>query len=107
MALTPQDRVVLDAWPFGSILSATTPPTGTINRTLLLTTTAGDYVLRAYRHAVRWRVESEHALITYAAARGVPAPKPVPLPCSDTILDHEGHFYALFPRAPGHQVSRS
>ena len=107
MALTPQDRVVLNAWPLGSILSATTPPTGTINRTLLLTTTAGDYVLRAYRHAERWRVEAEHALIAYAAARGIPAPKPIPPPCGDTILERGGHFYALFPRAPGHQISGS
>jgi len=97
---------VLPGWVPGPILSAVTPSTGFINRTLLLQTPGGRYALRAYRHRDRLPIEREHALIAYAHARGVPAVQPLPLPNGETILWREGRYYALFPHAPGYQVAR-
>jgi len=99
-------KAVLPAWDPGPILSSTTPSTGFINRTLLLQTPGGRYALRAYRHRDRLPIEREHALIAYAHARGVQAVLPISLPSGETILEHEGRYYALFPHAPGHQVAR-
>jgi homoserine kinase type II len=66
-------------------------------------------VLRGYRHRERAPVDREHALIAYAAARGVPAVAPLPLPASGggTVLERGGRFYALFPWAAGRQVARA
>ncbi len=99
-------ETVLPSWGLGPILSAATPSTGFVNRTLLLRTPDGRYALRAYRHRDRLPIEREHALIASAHARGVPAVLPISLPNGETILEHEGRYYALFPHAPGHQVAR-
>jgi homoserine kinase type II len=105
--LAGADHAVLEAWHLGLIRRVETPATGAINRVLLLTTDAGKYVLRAYRHRERYPVEVEHALIAYAAARGIPAVQPIPLPHGGTIHELEGRFYSLFPRAPGYQLRRN
>jgi Ser/Thr protein kinase RdoA (MazF antagonist) len=82
------------------------PETGTINRTLLVEADRGSYVLRAYRHADRAPVEREHAIIAHVCARELPAVAPIALPGGETILECDGRFYALFPRAPGRQLPR-
>jgi homoserine kinase type II len=97
----------LGAWPIGAVRSLAEPPSGAINRTLLVAAERGDYVLRGYRHRERGPVEREHALIAYARERGVPAVAPLPLPGGGTILERGGRFYALFPRAPGRQIDRA
>ncbi|HET9223528.1 MAG TPA: phosphotransferase [Roseiflexaceae bacterium] len=102
-ALNDSDRDVLDAWGIGPVVAARAPANGTINRTLLLDTPHASYALRAYRHPERAPVEREHAVIAYACARGLPAVAPLALPDGATILEREGRFYALFPRAPGSQ----
>lgn len=96
------------AWGLPPILSTRTPETGTIHRTFLLKTVSGSYALRAYRYTApeRGRIEREHALITYVQARSLPAIAPLPLPRGGSILEQDGHFYALFPFAPGHQTPR-
>ncbi|MDP9371979.1 MAG: phosphotransferase [Chloroflexota bacterium] len=106
VSLTSDEREVLDAWGMGAVLSSTTPDSGTLNRTLLLATTTGEYVLWGYRFRDREPVEREHAVIAHAQARGVPAVGPLPLPSGGTILERDGRFYALFPRASGHQIRR-
>ncbi len=98
------DREALEAWALGSLHGAATPTTGAVNRTVLIQTARGRYVLRAYRHAQRQPVEVEHALIAYAHARGLPVLKPIPFSGSETILERDGRFYALFPHAPGAQI---
>ena len=98
------DLEILSAWHIGPVLATATPTHGTINRTLLVNSGSGEYVLRAYRHAERAPVGREHALIAHAIAHGVPAVAPLPLPGGATILEREGRFYALFPRAPGTQI---
>ena len=99
-------RTVLDAWDLGDVMSSMMPATGSIHQTLLLQTTTGDYVLRAYRRRDRRRVESEHSLITYVRQHGVPAVAPLPSRRGTTILEQAGHFYAVFPRASGRQFDR-
>jgi Ser/Thr protein kinase RdoA (MazF antagonist) len=99
------DLAILSAWRIGAVRSISTPEAGTINRTLMVDA-AGGYVLRAYRHAERSPVAREHAVIAHVCAHGLPAVAPLPLPSGATILEQEGHFYALFPHAPGRQLAR-
>ncbi len=106
MAATSDERAVLDAWGIGAVLASAIPESGTLNRTLLLTATTGEYVLRAYRFRDREPVEREHAVIAHVRARGLPAVGPFPLPGGGTILERDGRFYALFPRARGVQVRK-
>jgi Ser/Thr protein kinase RdoA (MazF antagonist) len=94
----------LSAWHIGPVLATGTPTHGTINRTLLVDSGSGEYMLRAYRHAEQAPIGREHALIAHAIAHGLPAVAPLPLPGGATILEREGRFYALFPRAPGAQI---
>jgi homoserine kinase type II len=98
---------VAGAWGVGAVLTAALPATGTVNRTLLLTTARGRFALRAYRHRERAPVDREHALIAHAAARGVPAVAPVPLLGGGTVLEQDGRCFALFPWAAGRQVGRA
>lgn len=84
--LSAHDAAILAAWPLGAIRRVMMPQTGVVHRTLLVESATGCYALRAYRHAHRAPVEREHALIAYAAARGIPAVCPVPLPAADLDL---------------------
>lgn len=106
MSLTGGQQALLAAWDVGTVLSSAIPDTGAINQTLLVTTTRGDYALRAYRHRDREPVAREHAAIAHVRAQGLPAIAPLPLPDGATILERAGRYYALFPRAPGDQVRR-
>jgi Ser/Thr protein kinase RdoA (MazF antagonist) len=101
------DAAVAAAWGVGPVRSAVQPETGTVNRTILLTTDCGRFVLRGYRHRERRPVDREHAVIAYVRARGVPAVVPLPLPGGETVLERDGRFFALFPWAPGQQVRRA
>jgi homoserine kinase type II len=101
------DLELLSAWPIGAVRSIEAAESGTINRTLLVEAPSGSFVLRVYRHSERAPVEREHAAIAHACARGLAAVAPIALPSGETILEHGGRFYALFPRAPGHQLGRS
>lgn len=95
------------AWTLGAVLAASVPETGAVNRTHLLQTTSGQYVLRSYRDANRERVRREHALIAFAHAHGLPVLTPRPLADGSTMLEEAGRFYALFPQALGRQVRRA
>jgi len=98
---------IVGAWAVGAISAAAEPAAGTVNRTVLLTTARGRFVLRAYRHRDREPVDREHAIIHFVAAEGVPAVAPRPLPGGGTVLERDGRFFALFPWAPGRQVARA
>jgi len=98
---------VARAWDVGDVTEARAPDAGTVNQTVLLTTSRGQFVLRGYRHHDREPVEREHAVIAYVRERGLPAVAPIPLPGGDTIRECDGRFYALFPWAPGQQVPRA
>jgi homoserine kinase type II len=105
--VTCDDLELLSAWDIGAVRAVDTPATGTINRTLLVEADRGSYVLRVYRHADGAPVEREHAVIAHVCARGLPAVAPIALPGGSTILECDGRFYALFPRAPGRQLAPS
>src|SRR3954462_13627659 len=100
------DLELLKAWQIGPVLATATPTHGTINRTLLVKATSGEYVLRAYRHHQRTPVAREHAVIAHVIARGLAAVGPIALPGGETILERDSRFYALFPHAPGTQITR-
>lgn len=106
MAAELAPHTLLAHWNLGPLLEARTPASGTVNRTILLDTATGRYALRAYRHRDRAPVAREHAVIAHVRPRGLPAVSPIPLPDGETILARDGRFYALFPRAEGHQVAR-
>lgn len=95
-------------WKLAPIISTSIPATGTIHQTLLFKTIEGDYALRGYHYKAedRWRIDYEHAIIMYAQAHGLPTLIPLRLPNGETILEHKGHFYAIFPFARGHQSAR-
>lgn len=97
---------LLAAWTDASLLSSAIPETGTIHHTYLLTTTGERYALRAYRYAEREPIEREHRLIAYARSQAIPAIAPLALSTGETILERAGHYYALFPLAPGRHVRR-
>jgi homoserine kinase type II len=98
---------LIAAWALKTVGAAERPDAGTIHQTWLVPTDAGMVVVRAYRYSERAPIEREHAVIALARTRGLPAVAPLPLPDSATILAHTGHFYALFPYAPGRQVVRA
>jgi homoserine kinase type II len=104
-AMAAEELELLNAWRIGQVYSIETPETGTINRTLLVESAGGSYVLRAYRHAERAPVEREHAAIAHVRLGGLPAMAPIALPGGATILERGGRCYALFPRAPGRQLA--
>lgn len=96
------------AWQLAPILRTWTPDTGTVHQTLLFSTVDGAYALRAYRYTTddRRKIVSEHAIIAFSQSHGLPVLAPLPLPAGETILEHEGQFYALFPFASGYQIPR-
>lgn len=102
--MTNNDEYIIAHWALESLFSMQSAEVGAIHRTLLFNTSTGRYVLRAYRHQDRGRVEREHALIAYVKARGLPAVGPIKLPSGETILEYDKHYYAVFPHAPGIQV---
>lgn len=98
-------QTIFDVWRLGPIRALAQPDSGTVNEIVRVTTDAGDYFLRAYRHPERAPIE--HAVIAHAQARGLPAVGPLPLPDGATLLERDGCRYALYPRAPGRQSARS
>jgi len=107
-ALSPEDAAALAAWRLGPVLSTSLPATGTVNRTVLVQTAAGgSYALRACRRTERARVQWEHTALGWAAARGIPVCRPVPLPNGETVWEQDGRLFALFPMATGQQVGRA
>lgn len=106
--LSPEDHAALSSWRLGPIFNATVPATGTVNRTVLVQTAAGDaYALRAYRRPDHARAEWEHRAIGWAGAHGIPVCRPLPLPGGGTVACLDGRLFALFPLAVGRQVARA
>ena len=106
MVVTLALRDLLRSWPIGPVRSIARPASGTVNQTLLVTTSTARYALRTYRHRERLPIAREHAIVAHVRAAGLPAVGPLPLPDGGTILAHDGQFHALFPAAPGRQRAR-
>lgn len=97
---------MLASFSVGDVTRSLSPATGAVNRTVLVEASTGIFVLRCSRRE-RTRVEWEHAAIAWAADRGAPVCRPIPLPSGETIAERSGTFYALFPFAPGRQIPRA
>src|SRR5690349_1346009 len=97
---------LLTAWTDALLLSIAIPGPGLIIAPYFFTITNGRYALRAYRYNEREPIEREHRLIAYARSQDIPAIAPLTLITGETILKRAGHYYALFPFAPGRHVRR-
>ena len=106
-----RDAEICQIWNIPPIRQTWLPQMGTIHHILLMSTISGKYALRRYCYGPqeRWRIQSEHAVASYVCEQGLPAIAPLPLHATtqaETILEHNGHFYALFPFAEGTQIVR-
>lgn len=108
MTLPRELHTAFAAWDLGPILASAIPAAGTVNETMLVTTARGRYAVRGYRHPNRQPIEREHAIIAHVRAQRLPAIGPLPLPATtETILEHNGRFVAVFPHAAGHQRDKA
>lgn len=103
---TASQSHLLRPWGLGPVVSVAAPAAGTVNRTLMVTTAAGRYALRTYRHADRAPVAREHAIIAHVRGHGLPAVAPLPLVGGGAILARDGRYHALFPIATGRQFPK-
>lgn len=95
------------AWGIGAPVSISVPDEGVINQTWLIDTVDGRYALRRYARGSRSAIERVHDLMAYVADNGLPAVTPLITNEGDTLVEHDGWFYALFPHARGAQVPRN
>lgn len=71
---------------------------GTLNWNYRLETTDGPLFIRKHRaERTRDHLRAEHAFVAWVAERGIPAPLPQSHPDGETILEHEGSLWALYP----------
>ena len=93
-------------WGVGALVEARPAESGTVNRTVLLTTDQGRFVLRGYRHLDLEPIAREHAVIAHVREHGLPAVAPLPLLDGGAVHERQGRYFSLFPWAPGRQVRR-
>jgi Ser/Thr protein kinase RdoA (MazF antagonist) len=80
---------------------------GSTNANLILNSVAGRFFLRRYskpreagwNRIIRTRetIRYEHDVMRYAAQHGIPCIPPIENIEGDTVTEHDGRFYALFP----------
>jgi len=104
-ALSAEDHQVLAAWDIGDVISARVPETGSVNRTVIVDSERGRFVLRVSKRGQE-RIEWEHACINWAADSGLPVCRPIPFSGSHFFLQQDDQFFALFPFAAGQQIGR-
>lgn len=100
-------KAVAFAWGVGAPVSVSVPDDGVINQTWLIDTVDGRYALRRYAKGSRGAIERVHDLIAYVADNGLPAVSPLITIDGDTLVEHDGWFYALFLHALGAQIPRN
>ena len=82
-------------------------PGGTLNWNFEVTTKSRKLFLRCYRQNLEIeRIRGEHALTSWAAQRGLPAPAPLPTATGSTLVEWEGRAWAVFPWVEGLPVPR-
>lgn len=88
-------------------LCAITPvTTGYLSRNWTVTTVAQRYFLKEYRFQGIDRVQAAHASLLHFHSCGIPTIVPVKTQHNQTICEHEGRFYALFPYVEGRALQR-
>ncbi|MBI2766055.1 MAG: phosphotransferase [Chloroflexi bacterium] len=98
---------VLQAW--GLTVTGRPAPVagGTLNWNYSVPTSGGPIFLRCYRQDLETeRIAGEHALLEWAAARGVPAPLPRRTFDGNTILTRAAERWAVFPWIGGATIPR-
>ena len=80
---------------------------GTINTNVRVETEAGPLFLRVNEGKTRDDVEREAAIVSHAAARGVPTPVPLRTPAGQFFGDWRGELVSLFPWVPGRTLGRA
>ena len=103
---TSKVEEALAHWDTGRLVSSTSPATGKINTTLVVTCEKGQFVLRRHSRRNKHRTERQHAVVAYAAEKGAPAVPAIPLARGDTVLDLDGADYSLYSFVEGYQVDR-
>jgi homoserine kinase type II len=98
---------VLDQFGLRLEGEATPVPGGSLNWNYRVETDHGPRFLRRYRDDLEIaRIRGEHGLVTWAAARGVPAVRPSGVRSGRTVAVVAGGRWALFPWVEGAPVER-
>lgn len=106
--LTPDELEALSHWSIGKPVKAELPRDGTVNRTVLLETSTGSYVLRRCKKDKQAKdLQQECAVINYVLERGLPALAPILLPEGLPYLTLKHRLFILFPKAKGQQIARA
>jgi homoserine kinase type II len=79
---------------------------GTINTNVRVETAGGPVFLRINEGKTRDDVAREAAIVSHAAARGVPTPAPLRARTGDAFADWRGELASLFPWVPGRTLTR-
>jgi homoserine kinase type II len=80
---------------------------GTINTNVRVETAGGTVFLRINEGKTRDDVAREAAIVSHAAARGVPTPAPLRARDGEAFADWRGELASLFPWVPGRTLSRA
>ena len=109
--LTPDDvREVLEAFEAlgaSSYRSHVPVAAGTINTNVRVETTAGTYFLRINEGKTRDDVAREAAIVSHAAARGVPTPALLRARSGAAFAEWRGELASIFPWVPGRTLTRA
>ena len=103
-------REILEAFTglgAASYRSHATVAAGTINTNLRVETEAGTFFLRINEGKTRDDVAREAAIVSHAAARGVPTPAPLRARPGEAFADWRGELASVFPWVPGRTLSRA
>lgn len=81
--------------------------TSYINRVFELKTESGENIVIKFYRPGRWSraaIEDEHTFLRELADHELPVVDPIVLPQGGTLADHDGTYYALFPRKAGRAI---
>ena len=99
-------RIITALWGLGEIRQSYKPATGVVNRTAVVETIRGRFVIRRHRRDDLSHVLQEHAIMAHARSGGVPAPRPVAIPGGESVVRHSGALWSIFEHAHGAQIPR-
>jgi homoserine kinase type II len=80
---------------------------GTINTNVRVETARGAFFLRINEGKTRDDVAREAAIVSHAAARGVPTPAPLRARDGEAFAAWRGHLASIFPWVPGRTLTRA
>jgi homoserine kinase type II len=80
---------------------------GTINTNLRVETADGTLFLRINEGKTKDDVAREAAIVSHAAAHGVPTPAPLRTRAGEPFASWKGELASVFPWVPGHTLSRA